>query len=210
LRYHTSCLQLDYYRQWQAELSMSYVAASAAGFDEKSVEEVVRVQDRMMQLWWHISQLKPAYLCYLAHAALPENSSSFPLWREIAEEVLPQMDDTRRAILVRWQQLLVTAFAHRHTCDLMVSAATACCNALACIIPLQHFTWIPVCSCTSTHGCVQRRSWTNYSKRMAKIAVGVSRWVQRLQAYAVQPPSGLVTNANRALEVRSKFRTAGG
>ncbi|KAL4854893.1 Protein-ribulosamine 3-kinase [Chlorella vulgaris] len=136
---------LDYYRQWQAELSMSYVAASAAGFDEKSVEEVVRVQDRMMQLWWHISQLKPAYLCYLAHAALPENSSSFPLWREIAEEVLPQMDDTRRAIL--------------------------------------------------------RRSWTNYSKRMAKIAVGVSRWVQRLQAYAVQPPSGLVTNANRALEL---------
>ncbi|KAI3435673.1 hypothetical protein D9Q98_001731 [Chlorella vulgaris] len=136
---------LDYYRQWQAELSMSYVAASAAGFDEKSVEEVVRVQDRMMQLWWHISQLKPAYLCYLAHAALPENSSSFPLWREIAEEVLPQMDDTRRAIL--------------------------------------------------------RRSWTNYSKRMAKISVGVSRWVQRLQAYAVQPPSGLVTNANRALEL---------
>jgi hypothetical protein len=45
---------------------------------------------------------------------------------------------------------------------------------------------------------------------MAKIAVGVSRWVQRLQAYAVQPPSGLVTDANRSLEVRSQNRTAGG
>ena len=47
----------------------------------------------------------------------------------------------------------------------------------------------------------QRRSWHNYSKRLAKVAVGVSKWVQKLQAYAVQQPESLVINAQRALEV---------
>ncbi len=50
--------------------------------------------------------------------------------------------------------------------------------------------------------CLQRRSWHEYSKRLAKIAVGVSRWVQRLRQYAVQPTEGLVLGANRSLEVR--------
>lgn len=48
----------------------------------------------------------------------------------------------------------------------------------------------------------QRRSWHQYCKRLAKAAVGVSKWVKRLQEYVVAPPSGLVTNAQRALEVR--------
>ncbi len=45
---------------------------------------------------------------------------------------------------------------------------------------------------------------------MAKIAAGVSKWVKRVQEYAVQPPSGLVTNAQRALEVRRPVRALSG
>lgn len=91
---------MDYYRQWQAELSVSYLAAKAAGFNEESVADVEAVQDRMTKVWWHVGEMKPAYLCYLAHAALPEDSAQFSVWREIAEEVLPQMDDTQRVLLV--------------------------------------------------------------------------------------------------------------
>lgn len=36
--------------------------------------------------------------------------------------------------------------------------------------------------------------------RLAKTAVGVSRWVKRLQDYSIRPPEGLVTNAQRSLE----------
>jgi hypothetical protein len=94
--------QLDFFRQWQAELTASYDAASAAGFDEQSVAHVETVCDRMTQVWWHVGQLKPAYLCYLAHVALPDNSGSLPLWREIAEELLPEMDKQSINILVGW------------------------------------------------------------------------------------------------------------
>jgi hypothetical protein len=94
-------VQLEYYRQWQAELSVAYQAADAAGFDGDSVGEVEALQERMTQVWWHASQTKPAYLCFLANAALPENSAQFPLWREIGAEVLPQLDETQRGLLVR-------------------------------------------------------------------------------------------------------------
>jgi hypothetical protein len=55
------------------------------------------------------------------------------------------------------------------------------------------------CLAPSTHS--QHRSWHNYSKRLAKVAVGVSKWVHKLQTYTVQPPEGLITNAQRALEL---------
>jgi hypothetical protein len=167
---------------------MSYVAAKAAGFDSASVAEVEAVQDRMAQVWWHVGEMKPAYLCYLAHAVLPENSAQFPLWREIAAEVLPQMDEAQRAILVRrlplqgpWPRRV----SHAARPDL--------CAPRARFSPL---------STQAAPLLVQRRCWHNYSKRLAKIAVGVSRWVKRLQEYAVQPAEGLVTNAHRSLEAR--------
>lgn len=50
----------------------------------------------------------------------------------------------------------------------------------------------------------QRRSWHNYSKRLAKAAVGMDKWVARLRQYAVQPPGGMVDNARRSLEVRGR------
>lgn len=59
----------------------------------------------------------------------------------------------------------------------------------------------------TTH--LQRRSWHDYSKRLAQVAVKVSKWVHKLQAYTVQPAEGLVTNAQRALEVRSGGVLAG-
>lgn len=93
--------QLDYYRQWQAELAASYIAAEAGEFDAASVAEVEAVQERMASVWWHVGHLKPAYLCYLTNAALPEDSAQFPLWRELAERLLPELDENSRAILVR-------------------------------------------------------------------------------------------------------------
>ena len=93
-------LQIDFFQQWQADLGVAYSAAQAAGFDGDSVAEVERVTDRMTETWWHVGQLKPSFLCYLAHKALPANSSQLPLWREIAGEVLPQLDEASRAIVV--------------------------------------------------------------------------------------------------------------
>ena len=52
-------------------------------------------------MWWHIGELRPTYVCFLAHAALPEDSANFPLWREIAADMLPEMSEARRATLVR-------------------------------------------------------------------------------------------------------------
>ncbi|KAL4422095.1 hypothetical protein ABPG77_001563 [Micractinium sp. CCAP 211/92] len=92
---------LDYYRQWQAELAASYLAAEAGGFDDASVAEVEAVQERMASVWWHVGHMKPAYLCYLTNAALPEDSAQFPLWRELAERLLPELDENSRAILRR-------------------------------------------------------------------------------------------------------------
>ncbi|KAL4458239.1 hypothetical protein ABPG75_013104 [Micractinium tetrahymenae] len=92
---------LDYYRQWQAELASSYIAAEGGGFDAASVAEVEAVQERMASVWWHVGHLKPAYLCYLTNAALPEDSAQFPLWRELAERLLPELDENSRAILRR-------------------------------------------------------------------------------------------------------------
>lgn len=92
---------LDYYRQWQAELAASYIAAEAGEFDAASVAEVEAVQERMASVWWHVGHLKPAYLCYLTNAALPEDSAQFPLWRELAERLLPELDENSRAILRR-------------------------------------------------------------------------------------------------------------
>ncbi len=97
-------VQLDYYRQWQAELAASYLAAEAGGFDDASVAEVEAVQERMASVWWHVGHMKPAYLCYLTNAALPEDSAQFPLWRELAERLLPELDENSRAILVRATQ----------------------------------------------------------------------------------------------------------
>ena len=53
------------------------------------------------QMWWHVGQLRPAYLSYLAHVALPENSGQLALWREIASEVMPYITDMGLALLVR-------------------------------------------------------------------------------------------------------------
>lgn len=54
---------------------------------------------------------------------------------------------------------------------------------------------------------LQRRSWHQYCKRMAKVAVGAARWVRRLQEFTLQPGEGLVLNcmsahAAQSLEVR--------
>jgi hypothetical protein len=59
---------------------------------------------------------------------------------------------------------------------------------LCCLLPA------PLC-------CLQRRAWFNYSKRLAKIAAGVSKWVQRLQQYSVQATGAMATNASQALQV---------
>ena len=197
---------MDYYRQWQAELSVSYVAAKASGFDADGVADVEAVQERMTQVWWHVGEMKPAYLCYLAHAALPENSAQFPLWREIAAEVLPQLDETQRALLVSGRGLRPARClpAHRTAGPLVRAHRPG--------PPRQrvgghaavrgHMSQPPTSSARSRSRCLQRRSWHAYSKRLAKIAVGVSRWVRRLQEYALQPTEGLVTNANSSLEVR--------
>ena len=161
------------------ELKASYLAAKVAGFDADSVADVEAVCDRMTAIWWHVGQLKPDYLCHLTCAALPENSGQLPLWREIAEEVMQQLDERSISIVVSHQHCLLTCHAAKGSKVCLYNTAS-------------RPSW-----------CLQRRSWHNYSKRMAKIAVGVSRWVRRLQAYALQPPEGLVTNANRSLEVRA-------
>ena len=44
------CPQLDYYRQWQAELSVAYVAAEAAGFDAAGIAELTALQGRMAKV----------------------------------------------------------------------------------------------------------------------------------------------------------------
>lgn len=145
---HTYPLQLDFVRQWQAELRVSYQAADAAGFDAGSVAELEALVQSMTevggstpgwrrcqtgcmvypfcvdaswhtgcaqqawqlptatpslppQMWWHVGQLRPAYLSYLAHVALPENSGQLALWREIASEVMPYINDTGLALVVR-------------------------------------------------------------------------------------------------------------
>lgn len=136
---------LVFVRQWQADLHVAYQAADASGFDGSSVAELEGLVKRMTEMWWHVGQLRPAYLSYLAHVALPENSGQLALWREIASEVMPYITDMGLALL--------------------------------------------------------RRSWHNYSKRLAKVAVGVSKWVHKLQTYTVQQPEGLVVNAQRALEL---------
>jgi hypothetical protein len=92
--------QVDYFREWQADLKARYDEARQAGFDSASVAEVEAVQDRMTQVWWHVGQLKPAFLCYLAHTLLPENSGQLPLWREIAVEVMQHMDERSVGIVV--------------------------------------------------------------------------------------------------------------
>lgn len=48
-----------------------------------------------------MSELKPSYVCFLSHAALPEDSALCPLWRDIAEQLFPQLDEQACAILVR-------------------------------------------------------------------------------------------------------------
>lgn len=80
---------------------MSYEAADASGFDEASASDVVAVTDRMTEMWWHVGQLRPAYLSYMAHAALPDNSSRHPRWREIAEELMPYMSEPAMVLVVR-------------------------------------------------------------------------------------------------------------
>ena len=50
--------------------------------------------------------------------------------------------------------------------------------------------------------CLQRRSWHQYSKRLAKAAVGASRWVRRLQEYTLHPLDAMSTHAGQSLEVR--------
>ena len=52
-------------------------------------------------MWWHVGQLRPAYLSYLAHVAMPKNSGQLALWREIAAEVMPYIDDNGLALVVR-------------------------------------------------------------------------------------------------------------
>ena len=76
------------------------MAAEAAGFDAASLAEVDACMERMTEIWWHCSQLRPAYLSYLAHAALPEDSGQLQLWCDIAADILPQLDDGSRAVLV--------------------------------------------------------------------------------------------------------------
>ena len=63
---------------------------------------------------------------------------------------------------------------------------------------------MPGATLAAATALLQRRSWHNYSKRLAQVAVKMSKWVDKLQAYTVQPTEGLVTNAQRALEVRTR------
>ena len=51
---------------------------------------------------WHVGHLKPSYLSFLAHAALPANSGQCLMWHQIAALILPQLDASSRAILVSW------------------------------------------------------------------------------------------------------------
>ncbi len=48
----------------------------------------------------------------------------------------------------------------------------------------------------------QRRAWFRYSKEMSKIAVKMSRWVQRLQQYTVSPVEAMASTARHSMEVR--------
>jgi hypothetical protein len=161
----------------------------------------------MSEVWWHVSHLKPAYVCYLAHAALPEGSGQLPLWREIAEVVLPQLDETSRGILVRCCCRRRRRCCCR--CCLWAGGLASCltgCGPAHPACPPVHLVFQPAFSLAllihpSSACCLQRRAWFNYSKRLAKIAAGVSKWVQRLQQYSVQATGAMATNASQALQV---------
>ncbi len=66
----------------------------------------------------------------------------------------------------------------------------------------------------AVHAPVQRRSWHQYCKRMAKTAVGAGRWVRRLQEFTLQPQqgaplSGMSAHATQSLEVRVGLAAGG-
>ncbi|KAL4458240.1 hypothetical protein ABPG75_013105 [Micractinium tetrahymenae] len=129
---------LAFVREWQAELRAAYQAAEAAGFDDASVAEVEATTDRMTNMWWHVGQLQPAWLSALAYKAYPENSGQLPLWREIAAEVLPELDESSRALVRRsWHQY----------CKRMAKAAV---GAARWVRRLQEFTLRPL-DCMSAH-----------------------------------------------------------
>ena len=93
-------LQLAFVREWQADLAVAFEAAAAAGFEPCAAAEAEAVVNRMAEMWWHVGQLRPAYLSHLAHATMPANSSQLPLWREIAGEVMPYIDENGLALVV--------------------------------------------------------------------------------------------------------------
>lgn len=113
---------VEYWRGWTRDLKVAWEAADAASFDDASVARVHQVMEVMTEMWWHAAQLKPPYLAYLTHAALPDNSSQQECWERIAREILPELtlkdlDIMRKAWRKYTKSLAKTAIAAQQCAD---------------------------------------------------------------------------------------------